>query len=142
MKNYHECLSIYTEQVVKETVPVIASCTSITNGIAAVVYAQCDLQFSTCDATGKSAKKTAKNWVYYVVHWVLFPKQDMIVRLGSQPGHKDLQQPLRAIQEKCLEQNDSDAKAITNGAKRTDTMLMAADRLDLPAGVVTLIYRR
>ena len=60
--------------------------------------------------------------------------RDMVVRLGSQP--------VRILQLKPTEQTEYSVITLAyRGRRRPETMLIATDRLDLPADVIALIYR-
>ena len=69
-------------------------------------------------------------------------RRDMIVRLGCEPLRDDLKQPVRVIQLKTIEQTQYSSHTLPyQGRKPPETMLICTDRLDLPADVITLIYK-
>jgi len=69
-------------------------------------------------------------------------RRDMIVRLGCEPLRDDLKQPVRVIQLKTTEQTQYSSHTLPyQGRKPPETMLICTDRLDLPADVITLIYK-
>lgn len=69
-------------------------------------------------------------------------QRDMLVELGSKPVADDLKQPVRVIQLKTIEQTEYSSHNLRyRGRKPPETMLICTDRLDLPADVITLIYR-
>jgi len=66
----------------------------------------------------------------------------MIVRLGCESTKEYLKQPVRVIQLKTTEQTEYSARSLPyQGRKPPETMLICTDRLDLPADVITLIYK-
>ena len=69
-------------------------------------------------------------------------RKDMIVRLGCESTRDDLKQPVRVIQLKTTEQTQYSSHTLPyQGRKPPETMLICTDRLDLPADVITLIYK-
>ena len=69
-------------------------------------------------------------------------RRDMIVRLGCESTRDDLKQPVRVIQLKNTEHTQYSSHTLPyQGRKPPETMLICTDRLDLPADVITLIYK-
>jgi len=69
-------------------------------------------------------------------------RRDMIVRLGCESTRDDLKQPVRVIQLKTTEHTQYSSHTLPyQGRKPPETMLICTDRLDLPADVITLIYK-
>lgn len=68
--------------------------------------------------------------------------QDMIVKLGCSSAEDSLNQPIRLVKLQLAEETEYSAVNIkyTNKTK-SQTMLVATDREDLPADVISLIYK-
>lgn len=68
--------------------------------------------------------------------------RDMVVRLGDNHHNSFLKQPVRVIEVKATERTQYTAHTLPyRGIKPPETMLICTDRLDLPAEVISLIYR-
>ena len=68
--------------------------------------------------------------------------QDMLVKIGSQPVEESLRQPVRLLKLQLTEETEYSAVSIKYTDRvKPDTMLVAADREDLPADVISLIYK-
>jgi len=68
--------------------------------------------------------------------------RDMIVELGSEPVRDCFKQPVRVIRLKTIERTQYSAHTLPyRGKKPPETMLICTNRFDLPADVITLIYK-
>jgi hypothetical protein len=68
--------------------------------------------------------------------------RDAIVCLGSHVTNKAIRHiPLRVIQLECREHTAKSVRARREGRNTGETMLLATNRLDLPADVIAVIYK-
>lgn len=68
--------------------------------------------------------------------------RDMIVKLGCPSTEDSLHQPIRLLKLKLAEETEYSAVNIKyTGRVKPETMLVATDRKDLPADVISLIYK-
>ena len=68
--------------------------------------------------------------------------RDAVVRIGCKSTRSKLRQPIRIVQVECKEYRKPSGKTGRGGPERGDTILLATNRLDLPAATVSLIYRK
>lgn len=68
--------------------------------------------------------------------------RDTIVWLGWKGTRDKLHRPLRIVQIECTPHRKPSGKTARGGPEQGDTILIVTDRVDLPADVVGLIYRR
>lgn len=66
--------------------------------------------------------------------------RDAIVNLGSRKKREDFKQPLRIVEVECTP-HIKNGKTGRGGPEQGDTILIATNRLDLPADVVALIFK-
>ena len=67
--------------------------------------------------------------------------RDAVVRLGCKSRRGELSQPVRIVEIECTPHRKPSGKTGRGGPEQGDTILLATDRLDLPADGVALIYK-
>lgn len=67
--------------------------------------------------------------------------RDAVVHLGCKSRRGDLEQAVRIVEIACTPHHERSGKTGRGGPEQGDTILIATDRLDLPADVVGLIFR-
>ena len=67
--------------------------------------------------------------------------RDAIVRLGCKTTRDKLQRPVRIVQIECTPHRKPSGKTARGGPEQGDTILLVADRQDLPPDVVGLLYQ-
>lgn len=68
--------------------------------------------------------------------------RDAVVRLGCKATRGKINRPVRIIEVECTPHRKPSGKTARGGPEQGDTILIVTDRLDLPADVVALLYRR
>jgi hypothetical protein len=68
--------------------------------------------------------------------------RDAVVRLGCKNTRDKLRQPVRIVEVRCTPHRKPSGKTARGGPEQGDTILLVTDRLDLPADVVALLYKR
>ncbi len=68
--------------------------------------------------------------------------RDVVVRLGGKATRGKLNRLVRIIEIECTPHHKPSGKTARGGPEQGDTILIVTDRLDLPADVVALLYRR
>jgi len=67
---------------------------------------------------------------------------DQIVELGCEGKRHELRQPVRLIRVKCTPHRKRSGKTGRGGPEQGEWMLIATSLMDLPADVISLIYRK
>jgi len=67
--------------------------------------------------------------------------QDQVVHLGRHPRYRRLKQPVRVIEVLCTEHSAKSVQRMRKKKTKETTMLLATDRLDLPAETLAVLYR-
>ncbi len=68
--------------------------------------------------------------------------RDAVVRLGCKTTRGKVARPLRIVQIECRPHRKPSGKTARGGPEQGDTILIVTDRVDLPADVVALLYKR
>lgn len=68
--------------------------------------------------------------------------RDTVVRLGCESRRGKLTRDVRIVEVECTPHRKPSGKTARGGPEQGDTILIVTDRLDLPADVVALLYRR
>ena len=68
--------------------------------------------------------------------------RDAVVDIGCKTNRGKINRPLRIVEVECTPHRKPSGKTARGGPEQGDTILIVTDRLDLPADVVSLLYKR
>ena len=68
--------------------------------------------------------------------------RDAVVDIGCKANRGKINRPLRIVEVECTPHRKPSGKTARGGPEQGDTILIVTDRLDLPADVVSLLYKR
>jgi hypothetical protein len=113
-------------------------------------YAKYDLLRQVLDADSSFVCRLPDNAVFEVAEERQLDQdalnagivRDAVVRLGCKFTRGKLNRPVRIIEIECMPHRKPSGKTARGGPEQGDTILIATDRMDLPADVVGLIYQR
>jgi hypothetical protein len=160
----HKAVKAHVQFELLKGVPVAADITSANTGEGEVLannlqagrlyvldrgYAQYDLLQQIIDAGSSFVCRLQDNAVFEVVeerelsHAALAAGgvRDAVVKLGGKLTSKKLAQPVRIVQVECKLHRKPSGKTGRGGPEQGDRITVVTNRLDLPAEVVTLIYK-
>lgn len=113
-------------------------------------YAKYDLLRDILDAKSSFVCRLQDNAVFDVVEERRLDSEalavgivrDAVVRLGCRTTRDKLPRLLRIVEIQCTPHRKPSGKTARGGPEQGDTILIVTDRLDLPAEVVGLLYKR
>jgi len=113
-------------------------------------YAKYELLESIAAANSSFACRLRDNAVFDVIEERLLDDdalkagvvRDAVVRLGGKARRDKLTRDVRIVEIECTPHRKPSGKTARGGPAQGDTILIVTDRLDLPADVVALLYRR
>jgi hypothetical protein len=112
-------------------------------------YAQYDLLQQIIDARSSFVCRLQDNAILDIGEERLLDRdaldagivRDAVVRLGCRKTSDRLGQALRIIEIECAPHRKPSGKTARGGPEQGETILLATDRLDLPADVVAMLYK-
>ena len=163
-KDEHNALKAHVQFELLKGVPVAATITQANAGERAVLaenlqagriyvqdrgYAQYSLFQKILDAGSSFVCRIADNAKFEVVEERELSAEalaagvvrDAVVHLGCKSRRGDLEQAVRIVEVACTPHHKRSGKTGRGGPEQGDTILIATDRLNLPADVVGLILR-
>ena len=163
-KDEHNALKAHVQFELLKGVPVAATITQANAGERTVLaenlqadriyvqdrgYAQYSLFQKILDAGSSFVCRIADNAKFEVIEERELSAEalaagvvrDAVVRLGCPSRQGDLAKPVRIVEVACTPHHKRSGKTGRGGPEQGDTILIATDRLDLPADVVGLIFR-
>jgi hypothetical protein len=113
-------------------------------------YAKYDLLRDILEANSSFVCRLQDNAVFEVVEERRLDSEalaagivrDAVVRLGCKATRDKLPRLLRIVEIQCTPHRKASGKTARGGPEQGDTILIVTDRLDLPAEVVGLLYKR
>lgn len=161
----HRAIKAHVQVELLKGVPVAATITDAHTGEQAVLaehlqagrlyvldrgYAGYDLLQSIQNARSSFVCRLQDNAVFEVVEERLLDGEalaagvvrDAVVRLGCKSTRDKLPRPVRIVEIQCTPHRKPSGKTARGGPEQGDTILIVTDRLDLPAEVVALLYKR
>jgi hypothetical protein len=161
----HRAIKAHVQVELLKGVPVVATITDANSSEHTVLaerleaerlyvldrgYAKYDLLQSLLDANSSFVCRLPDNAVFGVVEERELDRdaldadivRDAVVRLGCKDTRDKLRRSLRIVEVECTPHHKPSGKTARGGPEQGDTILIVTDRLDLPADVVALLYRR